>query len=63
VVVDVRVSAAGRVEDALLVTAAGEPFDQAALAAVRRARFAPAERAGQRVASRVAMRLHFRLER
>jgi hypothetical protein len=40
-----------------------ESFAAAAVAAVRGARFHPAMRGGQQVPSRVALRLHFRLER
>jgi len=63
VVVEAWIAASGRVERARVRRSAGPDFDEAALAAVREARFHPASRDGTPVASRVAMRLHFELER
>lgn len=63
VVVEAWVTPRGRVERALVRSSAGAEFDDAALEAVRAARFHPARRDGAPVASRVAMRLHFALER
>jgi protein TonB len=62
VVVEAWVGPAGEVGDVQVVASAGEEFDAAALAAVRRAQFHPARRGGEAVASRVALRLHFRLD-
>jgi protein TonB len=63
VIVDVWVGALGNVDRAAVSRSAGPDFDAAALAAVEKARFHPALRDGKQVPSRVALRLHFRLER
>jgi len=62
VIVEAWVAASGRVERARVRTSAGREFDAAALEAVEQARFYPASRDGEPVASAVAMRLHFELE-
>lgn len=61
--VDVWVGAGGEVDRVAVSRSAGDDFDAAAIAAVHRARFHPALRDGEQVASRVALRLHFRLDR
>jgi protein TonB len=63
VAVDVWVGAQGDVDRVAVSRSAGTEFDAAALAAVQQARFHPALRDGRPVPSRVALRLHFRLER
>lgn len=63
VAVDVWVGAGGDVDRVAISRSAGAEFDAAAVAAVRRARFRPALRNGEQVPSRVALRLHFRLDR
>jgi protein TonB len=63
VAVDVWVGAQGEVDRVAVSTSAGAEFDAAALAAVEKARFHPALRDGRQVPSRLALRLHFRLER
>jgi protein TonB len=63
VVVEAWVAASGRVARARVRSSAGSEFDEAALEAVHEARFYPAWRDGEPVASRVAMRLHFELDR
>jgi len=63
VIVEAWVAPSGRVARARVRAGAGDEFDAAALEAVREARFHPAWRDGQPVASVVAMRLHFELER
>jgi protein TonB len=62
VIVEVWVGARGDVDRVAVSRSAGAEFDEAALAAVRKARFHPALRDGAPVPSRVALRLHFRLE-
>ena len=61
--VDVWVGAGGEVDRVAISRSAGAEFDAAAIAAVHRARFHPALRDGEQVPSRVALRLHFRLDR
>jgi protein TonB len=63
VAVDVWVGAGGDVDRVAVARSAGAEFDAAAIEAVRRARFHPALRKGEKVPSRVALRLHFRLDR
>lgn len=63
VVVEARVGALGAVDDVAVLRSAGPDFDEEAARAVREARFHPALRAGERVPSRVALRVHFRLDR
>jgi TonB family protein len=63
VMVDVWIGALGDVDRVAVSRSAGPEFDAAALAAVEKARFHPALRDGKPVPSRVALRLHFRLER
>jgi protein TonB len=62
VLVAVWVGAQGDVDRVAVSRSAGPEFDAAALAAVRKAHFHPALRDGEKVPSRVALRLHFRLE-
>jgi TonB family protein len=61
VVLQVAIDAAGHVEDASVAESAGEAFDAAALAAVRRWTFTPASRAGVPVASRIRVPFVFQL--
>ena len=61
--VEVWVGAEGEVDRIAVSNSAGAEFDAAAIEAVQRARFHPALRDGERVPSRVALLLHFRLER
>jgi protein TonB len=63
VAVHVWVGAEGTVDQVAVSKSAGAEFDAAAVAAVEKARFHPALRDGEQVPSRVALRLHFRLER
>lgn len=63
VIVEAWVAASGRVERAQVRASAGPEFDAAALEAIHEARFHPAWQDGEPVASVVAMRLHFELER
>ena len=63
VTVEVWVGAQGDVDQVAVSRSAGTEFDAAAIEAVQRARFYPALRDGERVPSRVALLLHFRLER
>jgi len=63
VVVAVWVGARGDVDRVAVSSSAGAEFDAAAVAAVEKARFHPALRDGEQVPSRVALRLHFRLDR
>jgi TonB family protein len=63
VTVEVWVGAEGEVDQIAVSNSAGTEFDTAAIEAVQRARFYPALRDGERVPSRVALLLHFRLER
>jgi protein TonB len=62
VTVEVWVGAEGEVDRIAVSSSAGAEFDAAAIEAVQRARFHPALRDGERVPSRVALLLHFRLE-
>jgi protein TonB len=63
VVVRVRVSREGRTESAEVVgSSCFSALDEAALGAVRKARFAPAERGGRRVAGEIDLTFEFRLE-
>jgi protein TonB len=61
VVVAVVVTAEGRVSDARVERRAGFGFDEAAVAAVRAARFLPARRDGRPVAVRMRLAYAFRL--
>jgi len=63
VIVEAWVGPNGRVARTRVRKSGGRDFDTAAVDAVREARFAPAWRDGGPVASVVAMRLHFELER
>ena len=63
VTVEVWVGARGEVDQVAVSRSAGSEFDAAAIEAVQRARFQPALRDGKQVPSRVALLLHFRLER
>ena len=63
VAVDVWVGSGGEVDRVAIASSAGAEFDAAAVAAVNEARFHPALRDGEQVPSRVALRLHFRLDR
>lgn len=63
VVVRVRVNAEGRIESAEVVQGSGYvALDEAALRAVNKARFAPAERGGRRVAGEIDLTFEFRLK-
>jgi protein TonB len=63
VTVRVRVSGEGRVESAEVVRSSRfSALDEAALGAVRKARFAPAERGGRRVAGEIDLTFEFRLK-
>ena len=59
VVLEVDISASGQVLDARVVRAAGEGFDEAALAAARMLRFAPAEIDGKPAAVTIEYRFRF----
>jgi TonB family protein len=61
VVLSIVVSSRGTVADARVSKLAGFGFDEAALAAVRRARFTPAQKDGLRVAVRMRWTVSFRL--
>lgn len=61
VVLLLALDAQGRVTDAQVIEGAGQGFDQAALAAVRRFEFEPARRNGQPVPARVRYRYRFTL--
>jgi protein TonB len=63
VAVQVWVGARGEVDRVAVAESAGDEFDAAAVEAVRKARFHPALRDGEQVPSRVALLLHFRLDR
>jgi TonB family protein len=63
VVVEAWVGTRGDVERVSVLRSAGEAFDGAALRAVHAASFHPALRDGRQVASRVALRVHFRIDR
>jgi len=62
VVLDVLVEADGRVRDARVVKSGGGGFDTAAREAVAESPFRAARRAGEEVASRVKVRVHFELD-
>jgi protein TonB len=62
VVLDVLVEADGRVRDARVVKSGGDGFDDAAREAVVESPFRAARRAGEDVASRVKVRVHFELD-
>ena len=62
VLVRVRVSASGQVEQAAVARSSGHAaLDEAAVAHVKRARFSPALKEGEPVAATVAFRVRFRL--
>ena len=61
VVLSIVVTPAGRVTDIQVVRAAGYGFEDAALQAVREARFIPARREGRAVAVRMRWTVAFRL--
>ncbi len=61
VVLTLVVTSAGTVADAKLVSEAGLGFDEAALGAIRRARFTPAVKDGRPVAVRMRWNVSFRL--
>jgi protein TonB len=63
VTVEVWVGARGEVDRIAVADSAGAEFDAAAIEAVQRARFHPALRDGAGVPSRLALLLHFRLDR
>jgi protein TonB len=62
VVLRVTVEADGRARDLVVVMSAGDEFDAAAREAASAARFRPALRAGQPVASSVTLRVRFHLQ-
>lgn len=62
VVLEVLVEADGRVRDARVVQSGGTGFDGAAREAVVASQFRAARRAGEAVASRVKVRIHFELD-
>jgi TonB family protein len=55
------IDAAGDVAFSSVLESGGPEFDASAERAVRRSTFEPARLAGARVASRVALRIHFQL--
>ena len=57
ILLDLRVDASGRVVDATVVEGRGEPWDAAALEAIRRTRFDPARRDGRPIEARIQFRL------
>lgn len=59
--VEIVVDTGGRVTEATLLRRAGYGFDDSALAAVRRYRFTPAQKAGQPVRVRMRWVVQFRL--
>jgi TonB family protein len=61
VVVEAWVNDGGKVAFSSVVESGGPDFDASALRAVLESPFSPARRAGRRVASRVALRIHFEL--
>lgn len=64
VVLDVKISPAGTVEQIRVMTSSGEPLlDDAALTAVRRWRFQPARRGGMAVAFSVRLPISFSIRR
>jgi protein TonB len=62
VVLLLTVDAGGRATEAEVTASAGADFDEAARAAALAARFRPASSGGREVASRVTLRVRFRLE-
>ena len=58
---EIVVDATGQVVDARVVKRAGHGFDESALAAIRRYRFAPAQREGRNVRVRMPWTVSFRL--
>jgi protein TonB len=62
VVLRVTVATDGRARSLVVVTSAGDEFDAAAREAAEAARFRPALRAGQPVASTVTLRVRFHLQ-
>ena len=58
---EIVVDATGQVVDARVVKRAGHGFDESALAAIRRYRFAPAQREGRNVRVRMPWTVNFRL--
>jgi TonB family protein len=63
VVLRVSIDAQGNITEAEVIEGAGHGFDEAARAAVLRARYRPARRGDTNVASRVLVRVEFRLPR
>lgn len=63
VLLEAWVDATGAVARAEVLRSGGDAFDRAAAVALETAPFAPAERGGASVASRVAMNVHFTLTR
>lgn len=61
VVLKITVLADGAAADITVEHTAGEDFDRAAIAAVQRWRFEPAQRGVQPIASRIAVAVHFEL--
>jgi len=61
VVLKATIMADGSVTDSFVEHTAGADFDQAAIAAVLRWKFEPARRAGQPIASRIGIAVHFEL--
>jgi len=61
VIVEAFIDDGGQVAFSTVVESGGEDFDVSAQRAVERSAFRPAQLAGQRVASRVALRIHFEL--
>lgn len=61
VVLLLRIDARGRLRDATITRSAGDDLDRAALAAVRRSRFGPAQRDGRTVVSSAELTVDFRL--
>jgi TonB family protein len=61
VVVEAWVDELGAVAFSSVVESGGVDFDESARRAIHRSSFRPAHRAGQDVASRVALRIHFEL--
>ncbi len=63
VVLRISIDAEGRVTEAEVIEPAGHGFDEAARAAVLRVRYRPARRGSTNVASRILVRVDFRLPR
>lgn len=61
VIIEAWVDATGGVARSSVVESGGPDFDASAREAVLASRFEPARLAGRQVASRVALRIHFRL--